>query len=199
MQIGPRYKIARRLGAPVFEKTQTAKYAARKERRGFGGKPKTAYGAQMNEKQKAKMVYGVTEKQFKKYVTEVLDSKAGSQTEALFNTLESRLDNIIFRSGFVSTRRGSRQAVSHGHVLVNGRKVTIPSYQTRTGDVVSIRPQSFNKGVFRELEAKGKEREKASWLEVSFKEGTSKIGTITKPNPTELLFDLQAIFEYYRR
>lgn len=199
MKVGPRYKIARRLGAPVFEKTQTAKYAASKERRGFSSRPKTAYGAQMNEKQKAKMVYGVTEKQFKNYVTKVLDSKSGSQTESLFNALESRLDNVVFRSGFVSTRRGARQAVSHGHILVNGRKVTIPSYHTKTGEIVSIRPQSFNKGIFRELEAKGKEREKASWLEVSYKEGTSKIGTIAKPNQAELLFDLQAIFEYYRR
>src|SRR6185369_11859083 len=116
MKIGPKYKIARRLNAPVFEKTQTQKYAMRLERkaksRGFS-KPKSEYGFQHNEKQKAKMVYGVSEKQFRNYVKSAAEKKASVAVPSIYSALETRLDNAVYRLGLASTRRGARQMVSH--------------------------------------------------------------------------------------
>lgn len=200
MQLGPKYKIARRLGAPIFEKTQNAKFAASKEKRSTGfSKPKTAFGTQMNEKQKARFTYGISEKQFKNYVNEAISLQSGSQTEALFEKLETRLDNVVARSAFANTRRGARQAVSHGHITVNGRKVTIPSYRVSIGDKIAVREGSKAKGVFRTLEEVAKTAEVPNWLKVDAKNYTIEVTGKPKLNPTELLFDLQTIFEYYRR
>lgn len=200
MQLGPKYKIARRLGAPIFEKTQTAKFSASKEKRRTSfSKPKTAFGTQMNEKQKARFTYGISERQFKNYVNESISLKTGSQTEALFEKLETRLDNVVARSAFANTRRGARQAVAHGHITVNGRKVTIPSYRTSIGDEIKVREGSKAKGVFRTLEEIAKTSEVPNWLKVDAKNYCISITGKPKLNPSELLFDLQTIFEYYRR
>jgi small subunit ribosomal protein S4 len=141
MIIGPKYKIARRLGAPVFEKTQTQKFSVRSERkmknRGFS-KQKSEFGQQLNEKQKARMYYGVSEKQFSKYVKEAISKKASKAVGLLFETLETRLDNLVYRLGFAQTRYQARQFVGHGHILVNGKKVTIPSYVVKQGDTISL-------------------------------------------------------------
>src|SRR3989344_3575241 len=125
MKIGPKYKIARRLQAPVFEKTQTAKYAlslARKERAGGRGrtKPKSEFGLQLLEKQKARFSYGLSERQFRTYVEKSL--RVGAPVQKLFTTLETRLDNVLYRAGLTKSRAQGRQAASHGHMLVNGRR-----------------------------------------------------------------------------
>ncbi|MDP3962761.1 MAG: 30S ribosomal protein S4, partial [bacterium] len=158
MIIGPKYKIARRLGAPVFEKTQTQKYAMRQGQAGQGrpagkGRPKAKsnFGLGMLEKQKARYSYGLTSKQFTKYVKQAIEKK-GSSGELLVRILESRLDNVALRSGFAPTRQAARQLTSHGHLLVNGTIVTIPSYQIKVGDIISIREGSKKKALFSTLD-----------------------------------------------
>ena len=129
MRIGPRYKKARYLGAAVFRKTQTQKFAMRSQRKTKtsgrrGGK--SEYGRQMLEKQKARFSYGVTCRQFSKYVRKALKS-TGNNGLNLMKILESRLDNVMVRAGFAPTRSAARQMVSHGHIMVNKKIVTVPS------------------------------------------------------------------------
>lgn len=200
MQIGPKYKIARRLGANIFEKTQTAKFALSKEKKAAKfSKPKSAYGAQLNEKQKARLTYGLSEKQFKNAVNKALEHSGTSQNETLYGMLENRLDNIVFRAGLASTRRQARQMVSHGHIKVNGTKVTIPSYKMSKGDKATIRKESDGKGLFVNVDEKLKNAVTPSWISVDLK--TKEVSVVAEPKlvPSELLFDIGAIFEYYRR
>src|SRR5574340_1150893 len=125
MKTGPRYKLAKRLGATTFEKAQTQKFAisadrsAKNKRRGRGRQ--SEYGKQMLEKQKVRVTYGLPERQFRNYVLKSLE--AAKPTERLHELLELRLDNVVWRLGLASTRRGARQMVAHGHVLVGGKKM----------------------------------------------------------------------------
>jgi small subunit ribosomal protein S4 len=199
MKIGPKYKIARRLGAPIFEKTQTAKFAASKEKKKPLMKSKSSFGQQLNEKQKARLTYGITEKQFKNYAKKVLAKASGSQTDNLYGLLEGRLDNVVYRAGFASTRRHARQLVSHGHIKVNNIRVTIPSYATKKGDEITIRKESESKPVFVNLEERLKNRETSTWTSLDLKTKTVKITDNPKYEAVKELFDLQAVFEYYRR
>ena len=121
-------------------------YAKKETKRNPGGqmkKKKSEYAIQLNEKQKVKFVYGMLEKQFRSYY--VLATKMpGVAGENLLQLLESRLDNVVFRLGLSNTRRESRQMVNHGHILVNGKKVDIPSYRVKVGDVISLKENSLN-------------------------------------------------------
>ncbi len=146
MKIGPRYKIARRLGVPVFEKTQTQKFAIRTEQKKAASKSskpkaKSDYGLGLLEKQKARYSYGITSKQFGNYVSKATETK-GNSGEILVSLLESRLDNVALRAGYATTRQAARQITSHGHLTVNGKIVTIPSYHIKIGDVIGIREGS---------------------------------------------------------
>lgn len=201
MKLGPKYKLARRLGAPIFEKTQTAKFTASKEKRKVRmGKPKSAFGIQLNEKQKARFTYGVSEKQFKNYVNKILSARStGSQTDKLFEIIERRLDNAVYRSGFATTRRHARQMVSHGHIKVNGKKVTVPSFSVSQDDVITIRKESTQNKMFANIDEKIKEANIPAWITLDIKTKEAKVTGIPKSTPSELMFDLEAIFEYYRR
>lgn len=202
MITGPKYKIARRLGAPIFEKTQTQKYALHLERkgkkRGFS-KAKSEYGIQMNEKQKARFTYGLSERQFSNYVKEALLKKDSNTSQIIFEFLETRLDNVLYRLGFSSTRLGSRQIVSHGHITVNGRKVDTPSKRVIVGDKIEIAPRSLKKTIFENLDEKTKNVVVPSWLKY---DPTKKIAEVQgKPQlvKTENMFDLNAVIEFYSR
>ena len=203
MKIGPKYKIARRLKAPIFEKTQTQKYALREGRKAKSkksfGRPKTDFGIQMNEKQKARMFYCVTEKQFAKYVKESLSKKTGSPATNLLKSLEHRLDNAVWRAGILPTHLSARQAVSHGHFLVNDKKVYVPSFSLREGDKVTIREGSKGSKLFSELENKEREVRAPDWLswDSNKKELVVKKGSFTEK--ADLLFDLGQVIEYYQR
>lgn len=202
MKIGPKYKIARRLKAPVFEKTQTQKYALREERknrkRSFS-KPKTDYGLQLNEKQKARMFYAVTERQFSKYVREALTKKSASPASSLLKSLEHRLDNVIWRAGILPTHLSARQAVSHGHFLVNGKKVYVPSYSVKEGDVITIREGSQRSKLFSEMENKNENPKLPEWLTWDKKKKELTIKSGFSSENTDLLFDPGQIIEYYQR
>ena len=137
----PKYKIARRLGHGIFEKTQTQKFALREGRRKESRerpRPKSDFGLQMLEKQKARYSYGIGERQFAKYVAEALAKKTTKTDELLFERLETRLDNVAYRLHLAPTRQAARQMVSHGHFKLNGRRVNIPSILVRPGDKIEL-------------------------------------------------------------
>ncbi|MEI6396989.1 MAG: 30S ribosomal protein S4 [Candidatus Taylorbacteria bacterium] len=201
MQIGPRYKKARYLGAPVFKKTQTQKFAMRSQakttkKKGRGGK--SEYGRQMLEKQKARYSYGVSSGQFSNYVSKALQSK-GDNAKNLLGALESRLDNVVLRAGFSLSRSGARQMVCHGHILVNGKKVNIPSFQVKVGDVVTIREGSKKKGIFAKLDEDLKTIATPAWIKINPDAKTITIDGEPVADTTGLLFDVRSVLEFYTR
>ncbi|MBX4198377.1 30S ribosomal protein S4 [Candidatus Parcubacteria bacterium] len=207
MKIGPKYKIARRLGAGVFEKTQTQKFALRQTQtkgKGKGGKgggrggPKTDFGVQLLEKQKARYTYLLSERQFSNYVLKAL-AKKGTNKDLLYGALESRIDNIVLKAGFAPTRSAARQLVSHGHIVVNGKRVNVPSYAVKVGDKLSIREASQKKPVFADLEERLKKYQAPSWLKIEPEKKTIEVQGAPKLNQEELLFDIGQVLEFYSR
>jgi small subunit ribosomal protein S4 len=203
MKIGPKYKIVRRLGAPIFEKTQTQKYAMRaqkKAERGGMGRPKAKsdYGLGMIEKQKARFSYGITAKQFGNYVKKAIETK-GNSADMLIRNLEGRLDNVAYRSGYAPTRQAARQMTSHGHLCVNGKIVTIPSYQVSVGDVISIREGSKKKALFATLDEKLKTVKLPSWLKLNFDKKEVTVDGIPQAPQSELLFNVGTVLEFFSR
>ena len=197
----PKYKIARRLGAPIFEKTQTQKYAVRAEKRAKNSKfskPKTEYGFQHNEKQKARMQYGVSEKQFSNYVKSATGKKSSLAIPFIYESLETRLDNVVFRLGLAPTRRGARQMVSHGHIMVNGRKTTIPSRHMNIGDIISIREGSLGSSLFKSFDERFATITVPEWLSFDAPKKKAEVKGIPKIGG-DLLFDLNAVMEFYSR
>nr|WP_330368761.1 30S ribosomal protein S4 [Alkaliphilus metalliredigens] len=135
----PRFKLSRRLGVNVYGHPKAMNRAGNGSYR--GSKKLSNYGIQLLEKQKLRAYYGVMEKQFKLYVDKAMQS-TGVTGEVLIQSLECRLDNMVYRMGFASSIREARQMVNHGHLLVNGQKVDIPSYGLKLGDEVSLREKS---------------------------------------------------------
>lgn len=206
MIIGPRYKIARRLGAPVFEKTQTQKYVLSQTKKtkttakGRGGpKQKTDFGAQMNEKQKARFTYLLTEKQFSNYVKKALNLKGSNKVDTLFALLENRLDNAVLRAGFAHARLLARQMVSHNHITVNGHIVNVPSFQVKIGDVISLREGSTKKTLFQGIEERLQAKTPPAWLKVDAGKKRAEVQGVPKVDQGELLFDLNSVIEFYSR
>jgi len=200
MKIGPRYKKARYLGAPIFRKTQTQKFAMRAERKTKSGRrsTKSEYGKQMLEKQKARFSYGVSGRQFTKYVTKALQTE-GDNSKNLMALLEGRLDNVVVRAGFAPTRSAARQMVSHGHIQVKGKTVTVPSYEVRIGDIVTIREGSKSKGIFSKLDEELKAQKSPSWISVDAEKKTVTITGRPVVEMSELLFDVKAVLEFFTR
>lgn len=203
MIIGPRYKIARRLGVGVFEKTQTQKFVARSEQKKMAGKSskpkaKSEYGLGLLEKQKARYSYGITSKQFGNYIAKATEKK-GNSGEILISLLESRFDNVALRSGFASTRQGARQMTSHGHLTINGKIVTIPSYHVKVGDIIGIREGSKKKALFATIDEKIKTVKTPSWMKLNLEKKEIEIVGIPHVAPTELMFSVGAVLEFYSR
>lgn len=132
------------------------------------------YGMQLKEKQKLKFIYGVLEKQFYHYY-ELATKEEGIAGENLLRLLESRLDNIVFRMGMATTRREARQLVSHGHFCVNGKRVDIPSYRVKVGDVISLRDKSKKSKKFEEIAEVAGGRLVPMWLDVNKEAATAKV------------------------
>ena len=201
MIIGPKYKITRRLGVSVFEKTQTQKYAVRagqKSPNTSRPRARSDYGLGMLEKQKGRYSYGITSKQFTKYVKSAIEKK-GNSGDILIKMLESRLDNVALRSGFAPTRQAARQMVSHGHLTVNGKIVTIPSFEVKKGDIVSIREGSKKKVIFSNLDEKLKTVKIPSWLKLDFDKKEIAIDGVPHMDKNELFFDVGVVLEFYSR
>jgi small subunit ribosomal protein S4 len=201
MIFGPKYKLARRLGANIFEKTQTQKFALRQERKAGKGpyRPKGDFAVAMLEKQKVRFSYGVGERQFKKYVKESVAKKGTNTTQALYERLEMRLDNTVYRLGFAPTRQAARQMTAHGHILVNNKRTNIPSQTLFIGDKVTVRGASLTKPLFKELDEKMKKVSVPTWLSY---DGDKKLATVEstpKYSPSEHLFSLGQVIEFYSR
>jgi small subunit ribosomal protein S4 len=204
--IGPKFRLDRREGVNLFLKGTRSlgpkhplakKGAVPPGQHGAKGiKRKVSdYGLQLREKQKVRRIYGVLERQFRRYFQEA--SRKGATGENLLRILETRLDNVVYRLGLAASRSQARQLVSHQHVLVNGKKVNIPSYQVKIGDVVSLSPKASEFGLVKESLKEVKEDQIPSWLE---RKGLS--GRVSKMPAREDIgadIDEQLIVEFYSR
>lgn len=197
---GPKHRLCRAEGmalcgspkCPVIRKN-----AGPPGQHGQKGRRKLSeYGIQLREKQKVKRMYGVLERQFSKYFN-MASSKKAATGEALLQILETRLDNVLYRLALSVSRPQARQLVSHGHVFLNGKKVTIPSYNVKIGDVVSLAPETANLPFIKKLLDVKKEEKLPPWL--SKKATVGKIESL--PNREDLQADVneRLIVEYYSR
>lgn len=160
----------------------------------------TGYGTQLREKQKAKRTYRILERQFKKYFAKAF-MKGGETGENFYRLLESRLDNAIYKAGLCSSRDKARQAVNHGHIRVNGKKVTIPSYQLKVKDKISIKPKSLkDQKLFEGLFEKLKNQELPHWLVLDTQDDiTVIIVDLPDLNKEQPNYEMKPIIEYYSR
>ncbi|MBQ6405212.1 MAG: 30S ribosomal protein S4 [Bacilli bacterium] len=195
---GPSYKQARRVG---FSISETGKEIARRPygpgQHGQDRKGKLSdYGSQLKEKQKVRFMYGLNERQFRKTFEEAAKMK-GIQGTNFLRLLESRLDNLAFRIGFAATRRGARQLVNHGHVTVNGKKVDIPSYRCKPGDVISLKEDDKNLKVVEEALSKVTKRVEF----ITYDEGKKEATYVRLPERNELNADIDEalIVEFYNK
>ena len=195
---GSSYRKSRRLG---FSTLESGKELARKPYApGLHGQKRAKklsnYGVQLQEKQKVRFMYGLNEKQFKKTFTDAGKMK-GVHGENLFKLLESRLDNLVYRIGFATTRRGARQLVNHGHITVNGRKVDIPSYRCKPGDVIALKESDKELAIVKSsLEALSK---RVDFL--TFDEAKMAATFVRYPERSELNTEINdsLIVEFYNR
>ncbi len=197
-----KYKIGRRLGAGVFEKCQTAKFVASEARHLKNSKNKrpkvlSGFALQFVEKQKVRFMYNISEKQFSNYVKEAVSTKGAIATEVLFELLETRLDNVVYRLGLAHTRRLSRQMTSHGHITVNGKKTTVPSLRVKVGDIIAVREGSKKSVMFADMAKKMKEYTIPNWLNFNVDTMSGKIAG--KPKNIEGFLDLNTVLEFYSR
>ena len=203
-------KICRRVGAKLFlkgEKCLSVKCPAIKKayppgKRGKRRpKPLSEYGKELREKQKLRNWYNLGERQFRKYVKETLGSRGKVEDTSAFlvKILESRLDNVVFRLGFASSRSSARQIISHRHILVNGRPVNIASFSAKKGDKVSIKPVSIKKNIFRNLPTILKKHKPPSWLEIDPQKMEGKVIGVPSLEEAAPPAEITSIFEYYSR
>ena len=196
---GPITKKSRRLGTDLVGNDKAFEHRPYPPgQHGRGRTKDSEYLLQLREKQKARYAYGVLEKQFRRYYEEA-DRLPGKTGEALLQILETRLDNVIYRAGFASTRRQARQMVSHGHFLVNGKRVTIPSFRVSPLDIVDVAPKSLNLTPFIIARETWGEREVPGWLTV--KPNRMRILVHQLPTREQIVIDVneQAIVELYSK
>lgn len=200
-------KKERRIGDKLFlkaERCSSAKCAFIRKpyppgvhgRRGKGFRNISEFGTQLRSKQKTKLLYGLSERQFKKYVFASLRAKELANAEALVRFLESRLDNVVYRAGFAPSRIVARQIVSHGHIQVNGRKVTIPSAHIRKGDTVSIKESSRQSPLFANLDITLKKFTPEPWIDLDKNAYNATIVGFPMM-AASLADDIKSIIEFY--
>lgn len=200
----PIVKQSRREGVALHPKAHKVmvKRATPPGQHGRGRRPKklSNFGVQLREKQKVKRMYGLLEKQFRRVVTEAT-RRQGKTGDILLQLLEMRLDNVVYRAQFAASRRSSRQLVSHGHLLLNGRRVDIPSIRVKVGDVIEVRPRSKKNEHFKNLEelTVNNEQGPLSWMAADAKKLTIKITGEPKREEAEPGINEQLIVEYYSR
>lgn len=161
-------------------------------------KKQSEYGLQLTEKQKVKFIYGVLEKQFRKYYV-MATKKNGITGEMLLQILETRLDNVVFRMGLANTRREARQIVNHGHILVNGKKVNIPSYLIRQGDVITVREKSKNSDRMKEIVEVNASRLVPKWLDMDKNTLTGKVVALPARDDIDYEVEEHLIVELYSK
>ncbi len=195
---GPAYKKSRRYGFSTLENgKELAKRAYAPGQHGTDRRGKASeYGIQLNEKQKVRFMYGLNEKQFKRLFQKAGRLK-GVHGENFLKLLEARLDNVVYRMGMAVTRRAARQLVNHGHILVNGSKVDIPSYELQPGDVITVKERSLEHPAIKNAIEAG--ATVAPFVEFDAKKMTGKF--VRYPERSELSADINEslIVEYYNR
>ncbi|HSI84009.1 MAG: 30S ribosomal protein S4 [Candidatus Methylacidiphilales bacterium] len=197
---GPRTKKSRRYGVLLYGPSKSF------ERKNYppgvhgekGRRKQTDFATGLAEKQKLRLMYGLQEKQFRRYF-EIALHRRGITGETLLQLLESRLDNMVYRLGFAPSRRASRQMVNHGHIAVNGRKVTIASYLTRVGEVISVRENA----VSRQLATKGLETTQVQpvpdWLQINRESMKGEVKRVPTRDEIAPIVNEQLIVEFYSR
>lgn len=208
--IGPKEKIERRFAEKLFLKgsrsySPKAATVRKPYPPGLHGKKLknrkfSEYGLQLLSKQKVKAIYRLLERQFRKYIDQAVASHRDSG-EALIQSLERRLDNVVFRMGFAEARDTARQLVSHGHFLVNEKPINIPSFRVKTGDIVKVKPQNLKNAYFSSFLARFlKKHQPPGWLEIDKETFVGRVKAL--PNSVESGLDykdIQAIIEFYSR
>jgi len=197
-------RLCRREGAKLFlkgERCLTKKCAMERRpvapgQHGQGRKKVTEYGIQLREKQKVKRAYGILEKQMRAYYDEA-ERQKGVTGETMLSLLERRLDNVVYRMGIGSSRAESRQIVNHGHICVNGKRVNIPSYQVKKGDVISVKENKQQLEMFKEL--KNTKVVLPKWLEFDATKLSGKILELPKRDDIDLNIEEHLIVEHYSR
>jgi small subunit ribosomal protein S4 len=203
---GPVCKLCRRERTKLFLKgtrCESPKCPIEKGRpppgeHGRGRVRESEYLLQLREKQKAKRFYGILERQFRSYYSEAARSK-GVTGEELMRICESRLDNVVYRAGFAMNRAMGRQLVAHGHFQVNGRKVNIPSYRVKAGDVVEVRGRSKSMGRIIENTSYATGREIPGWLSPDLKDMKVEVRALPERDQIDVPVQEQLIVEYYSK
>lgn len=203
--LAPKYKRSRREGVelhPDLDRAGTAKSPLTR-RRYFPGvhgpkggwNKQSSYGTQLREKQKAKRIYGILERQFRNYYEKAI-RKQGDTGDNMLSMLESRLDNVVYRLGLAKTRPAARQLVGHGHIQVNGKKVSIPSAQVAVGDEIALKEKTASKPIFAE-KLKVNDKANAGWL---MREGSKgKVVATPELADAKQSVDTRLIIEFYSR
>ena len=204
MIIKRKYKICKRLGDGIFNKCQTPGFSRSiaVKKNSIKKRPPRArseYGNQLVEKQRIRYTYLIKEGQFSNYVKRAENTKAVNSTEYLYKLLEKRLDNVIYRSGFAPSRAAARQLVSHGHIVVEGVKITVPSYELNIGDKIVIREGSKEKTIFKGLALKLKNHKVPKWLKLWPE--TYLVEVLGEPSMLDLdsTLNLNSVMEFYSR
>ena len=199
-------RLCRREGQKLFlkvdrcysEKCSVAARAYAPGQHGQGRKKSSEYGLQLRAKQKARRFYGVQEKQFYHYF-EIAERKQGITGENLLRILESRLDNVVYRAGFASSRAEARQLVGHGHFEVNGSRVDIASYLLRAGDVVAICEKSKGSEKFKAILEANASKPVAAWIDVDAEKLTAKVVNLPERDQIDAPVEEQLIVEFYSK
>lgn len=207
---GPVCKLCRREGEKLFlkgERCFTQKCAM--ERRAYppgqhgrnkqwGRNQTSDFGAQLRAKQKARRVYGILERQFRRYYREALKTR-GLTGLTLLQLLETRLDNVIYRMGFAGSRAQARQMVTHGHFMVNGRRTDVPSMQIKPGDKIEVREGSKSKAFMKDAAAAAEDRNAPDWIVRDLKKVSGEISRMPERSEIDANLNEQLIVEFYSR
>ena len=199
-------RICRREGDKLFlkgdrcysDKCAIARRAYAPGQHGQGRKKSSEYGTQLREKQKAKRYYGLLEGQFYHYF-ELAEKMSGMTGENLLKVLESRLDNVVYRAGFAMSRPEARQLVSHAHFTVNGKKVNIPSYRVKAGDVVAIAEKSMSNEKFKAVLEANASRPALNWLSLDKAKGQVTVVNLPERSEIDLQVEEHLIVELYSK
>ena len=198
-------KRERSLGTKLFLKADRCNSpkcvtVRRPQRPGLHGnayrRQSSEFGQQLKEKQKIKFLYGIRERQFQNIFNSAAKNP-GVTGEMIMKLLEKRLDNVVYRLGLAPSRSVARQLVGHGHVLVNNRRVTIPSCQVKVNDLISIRPQSKDHPILKDLAVRLKNYDPPVWLQLDKEKYESKV--IAEPKDLEVPFDVNLVVDYYSK
>ncbi len=199
--IGPKDKINRRFGMPLFGPSKAL------ERRNYppgphglraGRKKKSDYAVALGEKQKIKFVYGVLEKAFRAYYEEA-SRLPGITGDTLSRLLETRLDNVCYRLGFANTRQAARQLVNHGHIFVNGTRVDIPSYQVKAGDEIKVSAKASSQQLAMRMLDLTQSRPIKDWVTVNREDLSGKVVRFPEPDDIDHQVNVQLVVELYSR